>query len=156
MQANEEARLKLIGILTTDPNVPLRPLVEELGVSYSALFNWRKEFIDAAAATEVTDVVHSDIPVTELAKESSVLAKGVDSLRMLDTALSATALSIVQRTARMLNKTDLEPRDMLVLANAISTLQDAFFAKGTNVNVLQYNEAEGGSGLQKFKELMRA
>lgn len=156
MAATEETRLKFIGLLTIDPNLPLRPLQEELGVSYSTLFKWRAEYLEAQKIDEVIDLVQNGPGVYELAKESTELAKSVDSLRLLDTALSATALSIVNVSARMLNRSQLDPRDMLTLANTIATIQEAFFAKGANVNILQYNEGGSNGGLKKFKELLGA
>jgi transposase-like protein len=174
--ADQETKLKFIARITTDPHTRLHDLAKEMGVKYSTLYKWREEYLEAEAAGDVSSVINADeLMVARVAEqvrndldcaglptdgiESSVtkLTSGIDGLRVLDTKLTTAAAAVASRILGVTGRHDLEPRDLLVLANALSSLQSSFFAKGTNVNVLQYNESDGNSGgLKRFKELMNA
>lgn len=175
--ADQETKLKFLARITTDPHTRLHDLAKELEVKYATLYKWREEYLEAEAAGNVSAVINADelmlarvaeqvrndldcagLPVDSVDGAVTKLTASIDGLRALDTKLTAAAQAVTSRIIGVAGRHDLEPRDLLTLANALSSLQTAFFAKGTNVNVLQYNEAEGGDtgGLKKFKELMNA
>ena len=180
MASEQEVKLKFLASITNNPHQRLHDLVGELGVSYGTLFKWRKEYLDAKLAGDIStcvnvdeliiaraaDSVRDDLitlhPESKTAIEGSIVQEvtavttGLSALQLLDTRLTTAGLGLAARIATMSNRHDLEPRDLLTLASALSNLQTAFFTKGTNVNVLNVNAAEGSEGLSKFKELLNA
>ena len=93
----------------------------------------------------------------ELLDTSATLANEVlgklDNLQLLQENLQLSALAVSRKILRTID-TLRDPKDIVPLVDCISKLQNAFFAKGTNVNVLQMGNASE-EGISAFKSLMR-
>lgn len=78
----------------------------------------------------------------------------VDGLKSLDTEMQNCALKITNKIALMAT-TLRDPKDALTLADALAKLQASFFAKGTNVNVLNMPGATSSDNVSAFSSLKR-
>jgi hypothetical protein len=151
-----------------------RETSEILNVPYTSLIKLRKQF-DLTKDDEVIAALFNADEVAfhtfiELAKANACeltgelltveqtesldaaidkIGKGVQGLAKLETELQDTA-TIVARSIRVLALTSESADSIVKLADALAKIQTAFFSKGTNVQIANFN----GTGGTKFEEYL--
>lgn len=138
-----------------------KEIAGELGIAYATVLRWKRELrtaqeedkvtslvaasydaIDDLAAGVLADVPDEALPAVTTAVEGVI--SSVTGLKRLETELQGTAVLINNRIRFMTSSAN-SVGDIVELTNAVAKLQDAFFGKGTTVNVQQNVEGDAYS-----------
>jgi len=106
-----------------------------------------REMLFAAVRDSLEADLGGLVPTTTLEGELLSLDEKVTGLAMLDGELQKSALTIARRI-NILASANADVSSLSILTDSLAKLQTAFFAKGTNVQVNNYNETRFGSLLR--------
>lgn len=138
-------------------NRPAKEIAEDLGCSYSAVLKAKREFEDAKLQGKLSQLMDVDRTVLEHAADDlgidkaavQDLAKGLDGLQNLDTALQQTALQINQKVKTMLMSVE-QPSELYTYTEIITMLQKAFLGKDTVAIQINQNNGSQSSAYKQF------
>lgn len=167
-----EHKLKAIGLLKVGYNA--KEVARELGIPYPNVLKWKPEADAIETKEELAAVLDTDkVVLHELAErvadEFEEIAEGsgelvaevvdkIDQLGLLQTDLQGSGRKLIAEINRRIEDCQ-SADDILAFVEAIAKLQNAFFAKGANVNVLnvpgQANGPASDSNISKYQSLMR-
>jgi hypothetical protein len=100
-----------------------------------------------AVRDNLTEDLADLVPLEELEGEFVEFADALDGLKMLDITFQKTA-DILARKIQSHASVATDVSSILVLTDALAKLQNAFFAKGTNVQVNNYSSTQFASLLK--------
>ena len=159
----KETKAKLFGLLTNNPDIDLKQLVQELSTPIATLKRWRKEFIDNNRTNTLTKV--EEVVVDKIVKEFNApveIKHKINSLQMLQEETQATAYTIINMITEKLKLEvdgneiflDIDTKELVALTGALTSVQNAFFNRPqTNVQVNNIGES---TGLSDFRKRLRS
>lgn len=143
-QAKDDDILKLIDLDT----IVLDKVIEKA----------EEDLTEQFKVNPITGVIEPVVEEPKVTAKVRQFRDRVTGLKLLDEELRATAGSLVCQIAEA-TQDELNPRDLANLANALVSIQNAFFNKPTTniqVNNIQATETEGGTTLLNvFKERLK-
>jgi len=146
-KADQELNLAKLSIVLDTPEVKLKAWVAKYEADYT------RESIQAEAGPELVINENGVIEVVESQLTRISDFKGAGGLQLLHAEVQATAGTLVTRIADMAEQ-ELNPRDLVSLTSALTSLQQAFFNRP--VTNIQINGNEGKSLLSSFQDRLQA
>lgn len=152
---------KYLGLVRLIDGEKPKDIAADLGVAYATVLRWRTELKDARENQTVTTLLSMSKDVLDdlaagilvdtpnelqeaVSEELEAAIKGLTALQRLESELQGTAVLINNRI-RFMTASANSVGEVVELTNAVAKLQDAFFGKGTTVNVQQNIEGDGYS-----------
>jgi len=160
-------KLRALGLISQ--GMPVREVSAKLEIGYAKLLKWKKEYEESLECNKVSKVL--DVPALivnrianevkddvqalgtsdDLEGEIVDFVDGVDGLNKLSVELQSTAVAL-SKSIKQMSALQPGPSELIMLVEALSTLQTAFFSKNvTNVNVLNAAGAPQGGAFNGFK-----
>ncbi len=170
MNDYDDLKLQAIGLLAEGNSA--KDVARQLSIPYPKVLKWKPEAEGVKTKADLETIMDVDkVILHELAESTKdklneivedggeiveeVLAK-LDSVVVLQTNLQLSASAVLVKINELIDSCR-NPDDVLLLVEAISKLQVAFFAKGANVNVLNMpGSQQSESQINAFKSLQRA
>lgn len=165
----DEHKLKAIGLLSEGNNA--KDVARQLSIPYPTVLKWKPEAESIKTKDDLETVLDVDkVILHELAESTrdklneltedggelveQVLTK-IDNIGILQTNLQLSGTAVLTKVNELIDACN-NPDDILILVEAISKLQTAFFSKGANVNVLNMpGSQQSESQINSFKSLQR-
>lgn len=165
----DEQKLKAIGLLSEGNNA--KDVARQLNIPYPIVLKWKPEAKsihtkeDLATVLDVDKVILHELAestkdkLNELVEDGDELVEQVlvkiDSIGILQTNLQLSATAVLVKINEIIEACK-SADDILILVEAISKLQIAFFSKGANVNVLNMpGSQQSDTHLNSFKSMQR-
>lgn len=131
-------------------------IADELNISKSTLLRWKREYAEAKEAGTLAELIDIDTMVITKAgelmdlppEEVQTVVKKMDNHQKLSEELNKTALAVVAQVKSTILSAE-HISQLSEAAEILCSIQTAFFAKGTQVNV-QNNFGEGNSKYGSF------
>ena len=168
--SDDVLKLKAIGLFKAGHTA--KNIARELGVSYPKVCKWKPEAealetkqdletvldADKAILHEVAEGVRDKLD--ELVDDGGALVgeleEKLDKLQILQVDLQDSGILALEKINRMIGGCN-TVIELNSLVDSITKLQNAFFVKGANVNVLnQMGGAPSGDNISLFKSLQRS
>lgn len=164
MSQKLDERLRCIALAHLKNGEKPKDVAEKLDIAYSAAVKLKKELaeaerqnnlttlfkLDQAALTSLIELV-KDVDLGDsvdalnmmpaLEGELETLKDSVNGVQQLDVEFQEAASALTKRI-NIIGSTATSPETIVMLAKALSDLQNSFFAKGTNVQVNNYSGFE--------------
>lgn len=159
MQLSEQT--KLIALAYLKQGMKPKEVAEEANMSYSQALKLSKQLVEAERRDAVLELFNveeavmdqlleavknnddllSILPQETLSGELETFKEAANGLGMLDREMQDTALELTKRI-KILAVTSTNADTISSLSESLAKLQTAFFAKGANVQVNNFNSAE--------------
>lgn len=178
-----KTKLEFFGLISADPEIDLKGLVQKLKVPITTLRKWKKEYYKQEDIKDIDKVLNVDeIIVKQIAEQtvdkvvkvlpSEVKKSGeeveefkkkkveeftqkVDGLDLLKTELQDKANTLILSIGDALKDSHmLDAKDLQSLASALTSVQNAFFNK--NTTEVKVNQFQGLATLEAFRERQKA
>lgn len=159
MQISDHARILALANLKQGKKP--KEVAEEVNISYSQALKLSKQLVEAerrdavldlfdveeAVLHQVLEAVKSNSSIAELIPQDVLegeveqLSKGLKGLSALETEMQNTAATLVGRI-NLVAATTTNADTISILAESLSKLNTSFFAKGSNVQVNNFNSGD--------------
>lgn len=166
----DDLKLQALGLLQQGNSA--KDVARQLSIPYPTVLKWKPEAesikykVDLETVLDVDKVILHELAestkdkLNELVEEGSELVEQVltkiDNIGILQTNLQLSGTAVLIKINDLIEKCN-NADDILILVEAISKLQTAFFSKGANVNVLNMpGSQQSESQINAFKSLQRA
>jgi len=170
MSANDDAtKLRVLGLLKAGGKA--KDIARDEGVAYPKVLKWRKELDGMQADEDIQEILKVEPAVVheiaegvkerleDLSEGSGELVESVvrdiNKLMTLEEDMQESGIKLVKRINEMVDACT-SPLELESLVTSLAKLQTAFFAKGSNVNVLNApNASFSDSGVSTFSSMQR-
>ena len=181
--ANKEwAKMQLYGLLSEDPMLDIRTLVQKLDTPISTLRKFKTEYETARLNGYIHKTINTDLTTVKAIAEKeaekliqvipeehrtpevvleveqravSAFTDGVAGLQALQTETQDAATGLVKIIVDQSQESGLTPKEVQNLVMSLTSIQNAFFNKPTT-NVQVNNQTIIGDALSEFRAKLRS
>ncbi len=166
---NDEQKLKVFGLLKAGESA--KDIARTESIPYPTILKWRRELEEVETKEDLAEIIDVEPEIVHEVAEGvkerlemiahdagdlvDEVVTSVDKLMTLQTDMQEAGISVVAKIEELLIGVT-NPNELKLLVESLSELQNAFFGKVPNVNVLNAPGAQfSDSRVSKWKDLNR-